>query len=37
MTVTVPSSFNPAGDGDMMSTSSAGADSENVKVYLIQT
>ena len=34
MTVTVPSSFDPAGDGDMMSTSSAGADSENVKVYL---
>ena len=34
MTVTVTSSFDPAGDGDMMSTSSAGADSENVKVYL---
>ena len=35
MTVTVPSSFDPAGDGDIMSTSSAVADSENVKVYLI--
>ena len=32
MTVTAASSFDPASNDDMMTTASAGADTENVKV-----